>query len=137
MIFLTWTFKSKKCARLIDNSDTFFMLAIGLRFLQGFGDACAINASKRSLIEPNVIVYSASAFEFPEKRDFIFGLLEASYGVGFTLGPIIGQVLYSQYGFKSCFIILSCVLVLPMGLIWLMEFKKEEFVNMSRDRSFT
>jgi hypothetical protein len=36
-------------------SDTFFLLAVILRFIQGFGDAMAINA-----------IYSAAAFEFRE-----------------------------------------------------------------------
>ena len=35
-------------------------------------------------------VYSAAAFEFRDMRDLIFGVLEASYGIGFTLGPLIG-----------------------------------------------
>ena len=80
------------------------------------------------------IVYSASAFEFPDSRDLIFGLLEASYGVGFTLGPIIGQVLYAAYGFQKCFLIVSAILILPMGLIYTMQFSKEESVNLSRSR---
>ncbi|TNV79136.1 hypothetical protein FGO68_gene9708 [Halteria grandinella] len=104
--------------------DTFFLFAVILRFLQGLGDACAINA-----------IYSASAYEFPDQRDMIFGLLEASYGVGFTLGPLIGQVLYAQYGFKTCFIVVSAILLIPMGFIWTMEFQKEDFTNKSRDRS--
>ena len=52
--FLTMTFMSMT---EVSNqySDTFFMLAVTLRFIQGFGDAMAINA-----------IYSAAAFEFRE-----------------------------------------------------------------------
>jgi Na+/melibiose symporter-like transporter len=65
----------------------------------------------------------------------IFGLLEASYGVGFTLGPLIGQVLYAEYGFKTCFMMVSGILLIPMCFIWTMEFQKEDFANKSKDRS--
>ena len=81
------------------------------------------------------VVNSACAFEFPLQRDLIFGLLEASYGVGFTLGPLVGQVLYAEYGFKTCFMLVSAILLLPMTLIPFMQFSKEEYSNLSRDKS--
>lgn len=62
-------------------------------------------------------------------------MLEASYGLGFTLGPLIGQVLYSHYGFAKCFLIISTILFIPLGLIFLMQFSKEEQDNLSRDKS--
>ena len=68
-------------------------------------------------------------------RDLIFGVLEASYGIGFTLGPLIGQLLYAKYGFRYCFLILSGILTLPMPLIYFMSFAKEEQLNMSREKS--
>jgi MFS family permease len=68
-------------------------------------------------------------------RDLIFGVLEASYGIGFTLGPLIGQLLYAKYGFKYCFLILSGILTLPMPLIYFMSFAKEEQLNISREKS--
>lgn len=68
-------------------------------------------------------------------RDLIFGVLEASYGLGFTLGPLIGQLLYAKYGFRYCFLILSGILTLPMPLIYFMSFAKEEQLNMSREKS--
>ena len=80
-------------------------------------------------------VYSAAAFEFKDMRDLIFGVLEASYGIGFTLGPLIGQLLYAKYGFRDCFLILSGILTLPMPLIYFMSFAKEEQLNMSREKS--
>lgn len=80
-------------------------------------------------------VYSAAAFEFQDMRDLIFGVLEASYGIGFTLGPLIGQLLYAKYGFRYCFLILSGILTLPMPLIYFMSFAKEEQLNMSREKS--
>lgn len=68
---------------------SFFLIAIFLRFMQGLGDAIAINS-----------IYSAVAFEYQEIREVIFGVLEAAYGLGFAAGPLIGQVLYSLYGFQ-------------------------------------
>jgi len=95
---------------LLDNDyerTSFFLLAVFLRFMQGFGDAIAINS-----------IFSAVAFEYKEIREMIFGVLEAAYGLGYAAGPLIGQVLYSQYGFKDCFVVLACILVVPMILIW-------------------
>ena len=80
-------------------------------------------------------IYSAAAFEFRSSRDLIFGVLEASYGLGFTLGPLLGQVIYAQYGFAKCFLIISSILVFPMILIFFMTFEKERMDNLSRDRS--
>jgi MFS family permease len=78
-------------------------------------------------------IYSAATFEFQDMRDLIFGVLEASYGIGFKLGPLIGQLLYAKYGLRDCFLILSCILTLPMPLIYFMTFAKEEQLNMSRE----
>lgn len=36
------------------------------------------------------IVYGAAAYEYPLQRDFIIGILEGAFGVGFTLGPLCG-----------------------------------------------
>ena len=55
--------------------------------------------------------------------------------MGFTLGPLVGQVLYSTYGFKICFMLVSAILLIPMALIPFMQFSKEEFSNLSRDKS--
>jgi len=82
----------------------------------------AINASNDSMPILTLIVYSAAAFEFRDQRDLIFGVLEASYGLGFTLGPLIGQILYANYGFAKCFLIISSILLGPMGLIYFMSF---------------
>jgi len=56
----------------------------------------------------------------------IFGVLEAAYGLGFAAGPLIGQVLYSQYGFQECFVVLAYILVVPMILIWFLKFTRKE-----------
>jgi MFS family permease len=56
----------------------------------------------------------------------IFGVLEAAYGLGFAAGPLIGQVLYSKYGFQECFYCLSYILMVPMILIWVLKFTRKE-----------
>jgi MFS family permease len=76
------------------------LIAVFLRFMQGLGDAIAINSSKVQRCSSQNVVYSAVAFEFQEIREVIFGVLEAAYGLGFAAGPLIGQVLYSLYGFQ-------------------------------------
>jgi MFS family permease len=78
-------------------------------------------------------IYSATAFEFKTSRELIFGVLEASYGLGFTLGPLVGQVIYAHYGFARCFLILSWILIFPMILILFMKFEKESSENLTRD----
>lgn len=60
-----------------------------LRFFIGFGDACTQNASILYFAKMH-IVFSSVAYEFPEHRDLVFGILEAAFGVGFTFGPLIG-----------------------------------------------
>jgi MFS family permease len=78
-------------------------------------------------------IYSATAFEFKSSRELIFGVLEASYGLGFTLGPLLGQVIYAHYGFARCFLILSSVLICPMILIFFMKFEKENVGSTPKD----
>ena len=85
-----------------------------LRSLEGFGDAFAL-----------VAVFSLAAHEFPDHRDLVFGILEAAYGVGFTLGPLIGEILYAEVGFRDCFFYVSLILLPPILLIPFLKIEKE------------
>jgi predicted MFS family arabinose efflux permease len=73
-----------------------------------------------------MLVYSAVAFEYQEIREIIFGVLEAAYGIGFAAGPLIGQLLYSKYGFQECFYYLSYMLMIPLLLIWFLKFTRKD-----------
>jgi MFS family permease len=76
-----------------------------------------------------ILVYSAVAFEYQEMREVIFGVLEAAYGLGFAAGPLIGQVLYTHYGFQECFVYLSFILLVPMCLICFLKFTRKELTE--------
>jgi MFS family permease len=72
----------------IDDDLTFFLISIGLRIFQGFGEAAA-----------NTAISSIIGSEYPDKRDVYFGYLESSIGAGLMLGPVLGQVIYTFFGF--------------------------------------
>jgi MFS family permease len=63
----------------IDNDSAFFWISIGLRFFQGFGEACV-----------SISIFSIISTDFTADQELYFGYLESAIGVGLMIGPIIG-----------------------------------------------
>ena len=75
----------------IDNANLIIVLALLLQSIGGIG--CGINNSSSMAL--------LSSYE--ENRDDYIGYLEASAGMGALLGPLIGSILYSLFGFHGPF----------------------------------
>lgn len=63
----------------VESDITFFWISIGLRFFQGFGDACA-----------SIAIFSIIGTDYASDQELYFGYLESAVGVGLMLGPVIG-----------------------------------------------
>ena len=69
-------------------------LAFICRFFQG---ACA------GLLVPGRMIIIVN--DYPDQKLKLFGILEATMGIGLITGPIIGSAFYDWFGFKGCFFI--------------------------------
>ena len=102
----------------IPYSETFLALAIGIRFFQGLGSACI-----------QVAAFSIVAVQFPNGKLTFFGYCESAAGFSMMGGPIVGQILYTAFGFQGCFFAIA-LLILGCGI--LTSFMIPSIVNRSR-----
>lgn len=77
----------------------FFLFAVIIRFIQGFGSACI-----------QVAVFSIVALHFKQDKMRYFGYCESATGIGMMGGPIFGQLFYSAFDFQGCFYATAVVL---------------------------
>ena len=71
----------------------------------------------------NTTAYSFAASAYADNVEKVIAVMEAIVGVGCTIGPVLGSVVYDQIGFEWTFItfgaamapscILSCCLAKP------------------------
>ena len=90
----------------VKNDNTFFVLSLVLRFVQGFGDAGSSTA-----------IFSIIGSEYAEKQELFFGYFESAVGVGLMLGPIMGQLLYNALGFEYTFYATALIISGPFLLV--------------------
>ena len=50
-------------------------------------------------------------FSFPNSSGKVYSLVDATFGLGFTLGPVLGSFLYVAGGFVTPFIVTGCLLL--------------------------
>jgi MFS family permease len=88
---------------MIESKGVFITCALMARLFQGLAS-----------VSIQVTCYSIAANFYPDKKGSMIGLLEASQGIGFTMGPLIGTALFSVagynfmlYSFGSLFLMLS------------------------------
>ena len=57
--------------------------------------------------------YSSSLnhFSFPNSSGKVYSLVDATFGLGFTLGPVLGSLLYVAGGFVTPFVVTACLLL--------------------------
>ena len=54
-------------------------------------------------------------FSFPENTGMVYSLIDATFGFGYTLGPVIGAFLYNLGGFLLPFLVSSLALMVSKG----------------------
>ena len=50
-------------------------------------------------------------FSFPNSSGKVYSLVDATFGLGFTLGPVLGSFLYVAGGFVTPFVVTGCLLL--------------------------
>lgn len=82
-----------------------FVLALIIRFIEGIGEAFITTAA-----------FSIVTIEFPNKASTYVGYLEMSYGLGLTIGPILGSGFMSLLN-SVLYVFLAFTFLLLCGLI--------------------
>jgi len=75
-------------------------LSLLLRFVQGASSTFV-----------QTTCYSIAANDFPEMKEAIVGWIEAFTGIGCIMGPVVGSILYSAFGFTMTFIVYGTFLI--------------------------
>ncbi|KHJ90960.1 transporter, major facilitator family protein [Oesophagostomum dentatum] len=94
---------------LIPSRQMFFIASLTVRILEGIGEAGFVTSS-----------FTINANCFPGMLSTILGILQTCGGVGFSLGPFLGGILYDVGGFRLPFYSLGVAMYL-MALLsrWL------------------
>jgi MFS family permease len=102
---------------LVPNGSIFFWASLFVRCAQAIGDTAIVTAA---------LVICAQSF--PGQLSFIVGIMETFVGLGYTIGPFFGGVLYELGGFKLPFVVLGLILVFATfaGCILIREHKEPE-----------
>ena len=53
-------------------------------------------------------------FSFPKNTGMVYSLIDATFGFGYTLGPVIGAFLYNLGGFLLPFLVSSLALMVSI-----------------------
>lgn len=72
------------------------ILAFVFRALQGISSSCVQTTS-----------YSIISVLFPDKRSSYIPMVEIAIGMGLVVGPLMGSILYSYFGFEMTFFIVA------------------------------
>ena len=65
-------------------------------------------------VERNILTmyfFTVILFSFPNSSGKVYSLVDATFGLGFTLGPVFGSFLYVAGGFVTPFIVTGCLLL--------------------------
>ena len=54
-------------------------------------------------------------FRFPDNPGLVYSLIDATFGVGYTLGPVLGAGLYKLGGFLTPFLTSGAAVVVSLG----------------------
>lgn len=90
-----------------DNPKTVLHVALFLRFVQGTAVAMSYTT-----------IYAIITNKYPNKKEALLGMLEASFGVGLICGPLAGASLYNMFGFERTFYIYGAFFLLCTFLLW-------------------
>ena len=57
-------------------------------------------------------------FRFPNSSGKVYSLVDATFGLGFTVGPVLGSFLFVAGGFVTPFIVTGCFLLVSCHMTW-------------------
>jgi MFS family permease len=102
---------------LLPKGRAFFWASLGIRCAEALGDAAFVTSS-----------FVISAKCFPGRIATIVGIMETFAGLGYTLGPVIGGILYEYGGFQLPFFVLGALLILAtvVSFFLIEEFDEED-----------
>ena len=52
-----------------------------------------------------------SIFRFPDRPGMVYSICDAMFGIGYTLGPFIGSILYEAGGFLLPFVLCGAAIL--------------------------
>ena len=91
----------------LQSPTTVLIVALFLRFLQGTAVAMAYTT-----------IYAIITNKYPNRKEQLLGMLEASFGVGLICGPLAGASLYNIFGFEKTFYIYGVFFLICTFLLW-------------------
>jgi len=91
----------------LTSPDIVLYVALLLRFLQGTAVAMAYTT-----------IYAIITNKYPNRKEQLLGMLEASFGVGLICGPLAGASLYNIFGFEKTFYIYGVFFLLCTFFLW-------------------
>ncbi|EYC19452.1 hypothetical protein Y032_0024g1086 [Ancylostoma ceylanicum] len=103
---------------LIPTRREFFIASLIIRILEGIGEAAfvtssfTINANCFPGMLSTILVRPPSFFHVPGKILTFQGILQTCGGIGFSLGPFLGGILYDMGGFRLPFYSLGVAMFL-------------------------
>ncbi|XP_045761273.1 MFS-type transporter SLC18B1-like [Maniola jurtina] len=109
---------------LVEDPTTFTVLCFVVRGMEALGASAYSTASY-------VFVVNA----FPDNIGSVLGILETFVGLGMSVGPAIGGLLYSIGGFGLPFYSLGIIMVLTVPINYFLLADCEEFVSGSKTAS--
>ncbi|CAB3400411.1 unnamed protein product [Caenorhabditis bovis] len=90
-----------------------------IRIFETFGDAAFVTSS-----------FVIAVNQFPKNVAFVLALMETFAGLGYSVGPMIGGILYDMGGFMVPFLILGLVLIVnTMCGAMLIKYKSETIIE--------
>ena len=78
----------------LESAESVLYLALFLRFIQGTAVAMTYTT-----------IYAIITNKYPDRKEGLLGMLEASFGVGLIFGPFAGSTLFDIFGFACTFYI--------------------------------
>ena len=78
----------------LESAQSVLFLSLFLRFMQGTAVAMTYTT-----------IYAIITNNYPERKEKLLGMLEASFGVGLIFGPLAGSSLFDMFGFAQTFYI--------------------------------
>ncbi|XP_065574100.1 MFS-type transporter SLC18B1-like isoform X2 [Artemia franciscana] len=131
--FLIGLFIAGSCSILfgqlvkVEDLYSFTILSYAIRGLEAFGAACFSTASCTFISDL-----------FPNHVSSVMGFLETFIGLGYSVGPAIGGLLYSVGGYELPFLVLGgCILIsIPIGCCLLPSLNGEKDERLEQNIGF-
>ena len=85
----------------LESAESVLNLVLFLRFIQGTAVAMTYTT-----------IYAIITNKYPDRKEALLGMLEASFGVGLIFGPFAGSSLFNRFGFAMTFYIYGTTFLL-------------------------